>query len=177
MFCKRINNFFCDQVWCWFYGIGYVFERRFYRTATLWLEISAFLLRYLFFYQRNLIRNSIKNPYKVLSIYLKIVTRAITETRHLGAAKRARTIRAQQKGRREKGHRAKRAQNKKGARSRCCVTVTFKVVISSDNRVLSQSFFFFFFFCRNIIPSLRLHCLKYVSIKSLKTEESYNTKL
>ena len=32
------------------------------------------------------------------------------ETRHLGAAKRARTIRAQQKGRR-----TKRAQNKKGA--------------------------------------------------------------
>ena len=119
---------------------------------------------------------------------------AFYETRHLGAAKRALTIRAQQKGRRtkraqgkrakskkgaeQKGRRAKRAQNKKGARSRCCVTVTFKVVISSDNRVLSQSFFFFFFFfCRNIIPSLRLHCLKYVSIKSLKTEESYNTKL
>ena len=108
------------------------------------------------------------------------------ETRHLGAAKRARTIRAQQKGRRtkrakskkgeeQKGLRTKRAQNKKGARSRCSVTVTFKVVISSDNRVLSQSFFFFF--CRNIIHSLRLHCLKYVSIKSLKTEESYNTKL
>ena len=86
-----------------------------------------------------------------------------------GATKRARTIRAQQKGRR-----AKRAHNKKGLRSRCCVTVTFKVVISSDNRVLSQSFFFF---CRNIIHSLRLHCLKYVSMKSLKTEESYNTKL
>ena len=109
------------------------------------------------------------------------------ETRHLGAAKRARTIRAQQKGRRtkraqnkkgaeQKGRRAKRAKSKKGARSRCCVTVTFKVVISSDNRVLSQSFFFFFF-CRNIIHSLRLHCLKYVSIKSLKTEECYNTKL
>ena len=121
------------------------------------------------------------------------------ETRHLGAAKRAKTIRAQQKGRRtkraqgkraqsnkgaeqkgrkgaeQKGRRTKRTQNKKGARSRCCVTVTFKVVISSDNRVLSQSFFFFF--CRNIIHSLRLHCLKYVSIKSLKTEESYNTKL
>ena len=110
------------------------------------------------------------------------------ETRHLGAAKRARTIRAQQKGRRtkraqgkraqnkkgaeQKARRAKRAQNKEGARSRCCVTVTFKVVISSDNRVLSQSFFFF---CRNIIHSLRLHCLKYVSIKSLKTEESYNS--
>ena len=115
----------------------------------------------------------------------------MTETRHLGAAKRARTIRAQQKGRRtkralgkraqskkgaeQKGRRAKRAENKKGARSRCYVTVTFKVVISSDNRVLSQSFFFFF--CRTIIYSLRLHCFKYVSIKSLKTEESYNTKL
>ena len=103
----------------------------------------------------------------------------LDDPRHLGAAKRARTIRAQQKGRRTKRAQGKRAQNKKGARSRCCVTVTFKVVISSDNRVLSQSFFFFFFFffCRNIIPSLRLHCLKYVSIKSLKTEESYNTKL
>ena len=109
------------------------------------------------------------------------------ETRHLGAAKRAqqkgrRTKRAQgkraksKKGAEQKGRRKKRAQNKKGARSQCCVTVTFKVVISSDNRVLSQSFFFFFF-CRNIIHSLRLHCLKYVSIKSLKTEESYNTKL
>ena len=91
-----------------------------------------------------------------------------------------RTIRAQgkraqsKKGAEQKGRRTKRAQNKKGARSQCCVTVTFKVVISSDNRVLSQSFFFF---CRNIIHSLRLHCLKYVSIKSLKTEESYNTKL
>ena len=49
----------------------------------------------------------------------------------------------EQKGPREKGQRAKRAKNNKGARSRCCVTVTFKVVISSDNRVLSQSFFFF----------------------------------
>ena len=71
------------------------------------------------------------------------------ETRHLGAAKRARTIRAQnkkgagKKGAEQKGRRAKRTQNKKGARSRCCVTITFKVVISSDNRVLSQSFFFF----------------------------------
>ena len=90
-----------------------------------------------------------------------------------GADNKGATIRAQQKGRRtkraqsnkgaeQKGRRAKRAQNKKGAkqkgrktkrtqnkkgaRSRCCVTVTFKVVISSDNRVLSQSFFFFFFF-------------------------------
>ena len=58
-----------------------------------------------------------------------------------------RTKRAQnKKGAEQKGHRTKRAQNKKGergARSRCCVTVTFKVVISSDNRVLSQSFFFF----------------------------------
>ena len=89
------------------------------------------------------------------------------ETRHLGAAKRARTIRAQQKGRRtkraqgkraqnkkgaeQKGRRAKRAQNKKGARSRCCVTVTFKVVISSDNRVLSQSFFFVETYCNTFI--------------------------
>ena len=89
-----------------------------------------------------------------------------------GATKRAKN----KKGAQQKGHRTKRAQNKKRASSRCCVTVTFKVVISSDNRVLSQSFFFFFF-CRNIIHSLRLHCLKYVSIKSLKTEESYNTKL
>ena len=86
-------------------------------------------------------------------------------------AKRAKN----KKGAEQKGRRTKRVQNKKGARSRCCVTVTFKVVISSDNRVLSQSFFFFF--CRNIIHSLRLHCLKYVSIKNLKTEESYNTKL
>ena len=78
------------------------------------------------------------------------------------------------KGSEQKGLRTKKAQNKKGARSRCYVTVTFKVVISSDNRVLSQSFFFF---CRNIIHSLRLHCLKYVSIKCLKTEEIYNTKL
>ena len=118
----------------------------------------------------------------------------IADPRHLGAAKRARTIRAQQKGHKtkrtqgkraknkkgaeQKGRRTKRAQNKKGARSRCCITVAFKVVISSDNRVLSQSFFFFLLlFCRNIIHSLRLHCLKYVSIKSLKTEESYNTKL
>ena len=52
-----------------------------------------------------------------------------------GADKKGSTKRAQ----------GKRSQNKKGARSRCCVTVTFKVVISSDNRVLSQSFFFFFF--------------------------------
>ena len=37
------------------------------------------------------------------------------ETRHLGAAKRARTIRAQQKGRRTKRAQGKRAQNKKGA--------------------------------------------------------------
>ena len=88
--------------------------------------------------------------------------------------KRAQGKRAKsKKGKEQKDRRAKRPQNKKGARSRCCVTVTFKVVISSDNRVLSQSFFF----CRNIIHSLRLHCLKYVSIKSLKTEESYNTKL
>ena len=84
-------------------------------------------------------------------------------------AKRAQS----KKGAEQKGRRTKRAQNKKDARSQCCVTITFKVVISSDNRVLSQSFFF----CRNIIHSLRLHCLKYVSIKSLKTEESYNTKL
>ena len=86
-------------------------------------------------------------------------------------AKRAQS----KKGAEQKGRRTKRTQNKKGVRSRYCVTVTLKVVISSDNRVLSQSFFFFF--CRNIIHSLRLHCLKYVSIKSLKTEESYNTKL
>ena len=72
----------------------------------------------------------------------------VSDPRHLGAAKRARTVRAQnkkgagKKGAEQKGRRAKRAQNKKGARSRCCVTVTFKVVISSDNRVLSQSFFF-----------------------------------
>ena len=92
------------------------------------------------------------------------------------ATKRAQNKKgAGKKGAEQKGRRAKRAQNKKGARSRCCVTVTFKVVISSDNRVLSQSFFFFF--CRNIIHSLRLHCLKYVSIKSLKTEESYNAQL
>ena len=74
-----------------------------------------------------------------------------TETRHLGVAKRARTIRSQgkraqsKKDAEQKERRAKRAQNKKGARSRCCVTITFKVVISSDNRVLSQFFFFFFF--------------------------------
>ena len=83
----------------------------------------------------------------------------MVDPQHLGAAKRARTIRAQQKRRREKGRiakraqskkgaeqkgrRAERAQSKKGARSRCCITVTFMVVISSDNRVLSQSFFFF----------------------------------
>ena len=94
-----------------------------------------------------------------------------------GATKRAQNKKgAGKKGAEQKGRRAKRAQNKKGARSRCCVTVTFKVVISSDNRVLSQSFFFFFI-CRNIIHSLRLHCLKYGSIKGFKTEESYNTKL
>ena len=101
----------------------------------------------------------------------------LCETRHLGAAKRAQGAEQKDAGKKaaeQKGRRAKIAQNKKRARSRCCVTVTFKVVISSDNRVLSQSFFFF---CRNIIHSLRLHCLKYVSIKSLKTEESYNTKL
>ena len=79
---------------------------------------------------------------------------SLSDPRHLGAAKRAKTIRAQHKGLRtkraqgkkgaeQKGRRAKRAQNKKGTRSRCCVTLTFKVVISSDNRVLSQSFFFF----------------------------------
>ena len=77
------------------------------------------------------------------------------DPRYLGVAKRMPTIRAQQKGRKtkraqskkgaeQKGRRAKKAQNKKGARSQCCVTVTFKVIISSDNRVLSQSFFFFF---------------------------------
>ena len=69
-----------------------------------------------------------------------------------GATKRVQN----KKGAEQKGRRTKRVQSKKGARSRCCVTVTFKVVISSDNRVLSQ---FFFFFCRNIIHSLRLHCL------------------
>ena len=62
---------------------------------------------------------------------------------------------AEQNGCREKGRRAKWAQSKKGARSRCCVTVTFKVVISCDNRV-----FFCFFFCRNIIHSLRLPLAK-----------------
>ena len=113
-------------------------------------------------------------------------TMVLYEKRHLGVAKRARTIRAQQKERRtkraqgkraqgkraqskkgaeQKGRRTKRVQNKKGVRSRCCVSVTFKVVISSDNCVLNL-----FFFCRNIIHSLRLYCLKYVSIKSLKTE-------
>ena len=119
-----------------------------------------------------------------MSFYQKKVFSS--DPRHLGAAERAqqkgrRTKRAQgkrvqsKKGAEQKGRRTKKAQNKKGTRSRCCVTVTFKVVISSDNCVLSQSFFFFF--CRNIIHSLHLHCLKYVSIKSLKTEESYNTKL
>ena len=37
------------------------------------------------------------------------------DPRHLGAAKRARTIRAQQKGRRTKRAQGKRAQSKKGA--------------------------------------------------------------
>ena len=63
-----------------------------------------------------------------------------------GETKREKNKKAQsKKGQEQKGHRAKRAQNKKGSRSRCCVTVTYKVVIPSDNRVLSQSFFFFFF--------------------------------
>ena len=37
------------------------------------------------------------------------------ETRHLGAAKRSRTIRPQQKGHRAKSLRTKRAQSKKGS--------------------------------------------------------------
>ena len=104
-----------------------------------------------------------------------------SETRHLGADNKGETKSAKnkkgsgKKGTEQKGRRAKRAQNRKGARSRYCVTVTFKVVISSDNCCVSQSFFLIF--CRNIIHSLRLHCLKYVSIKSLKMKESYNTKL
>ena len=44
----------------------------------------------------------------------------ISETRHLGAAKRARTIRAQQKGRRTKRAQGKRAQSKKGAEQKEC---------------------------------------------------------
>ena len=39
----------------------------------------------------------------------------LIETRHLGAAKRAKTIRAQQKGRRTKRAQGKRAKSKKGA--------------------------------------------------------------
>ena len=71
------------------------------------------------------------------------------ETRHLGAAKRARTIRAQQKGRRTKRAQGKRAQSKKGAeqKGREITMLRHRYIQgrnSSDNRVLSQSFFFFF---------------------------------
>ena len=40
------------------------------------------------------------------------------DPRHLGAAKRSRTIRAQQKGRRTKRAQGKRAQSKKGAKQK-----------------------------------------------------------
>ena len=48
-------------------------------TATLWCEISIFSLQYLgclffFFDKQNLMKNSIRNPSKVLTIYLKILT-------------------------------------------------------------------------------------------------------
>ena len=50
----------------------------------------------------------------------QILNRIFRDPRHLGAPKRARTIRRnkkgeEQKGRREKGRRAKRAQSKKAA--------------------------------------------------------------
>ena len=46
---------------------------------------------------------------------LRYFAATVPETRHLGAAKRARTIRAQQKGHRTKRAKGKRSQSKKGA--------------------------------------------------------------
>ena len=68
----------------------------------------------------------------------------IAETRHLGADNKGATKRTQnkkgagKKGAEQKGRRAKRARDHDVASP----LLTFKVVISSDNRVLSQSFFF-----------------------------------
>ena len=99
--------------------------------------------------RKEKVQNMIKNLKQQQSIFTKKSDNADRSTTFghgkKGADNKGATKRAQnKKGAEQKGHRAKMAQNKKGARSRCCVTVTFKVVISSDNRVLSQSFFFFF---------------------------------
>ena len=93
---------------------------------------------------------------------------------------------AEQKGRREKGTEQKGTEQKcteqklcrtKRARDHDVASPLHSRLSFLPIIVFSLNLFFFFFFCRNIIHSLRLHCLKYVSIKSLKTEESYNTKL
>ena len=74
-----------------------------------------------------------------------LIVRQVSTKQDIWARQKVRRQKGRnKKGAEQKGRRAKRAQSKKGAKSRCCVTVTFKVVISSDNRVLSQSFFFFF---------------------------------
>ena len=72
---------------------------------------------------RNTFTSQISKPTRITNTSSTIIDHilinncnvSVMRTRHLGTAKRARTIRAKQKGRREKGHRAKRAQSQKCA--------------------------------------------------------------
>ena len=136
VFCKKQIN---RVLWWCYHANIYLFKL--YIKEVIYIQRLRFVLAF-----KHKKTNVLCKSKKVIYYRNKTFGRGKKGADNKGKTKRPPNKKgAGKKGAEQKWRRAKRAQNKKGARSRCCVTVTFKVVISSDNRVLSQSFFFFFF--------------------------------